>query len=121
MDWFEIIEKIITFILGGGLAGLGFWGIQKKQKKNELKISEIDVRKLQDVELRERAAQLVNDLSEANETIKRISGELQRMINDQAEKDIRIAYLEAENKKLKEKSCKKWCTCLNFDKYEDNM
>lgn len=119
MDWIEIINIIIGFIIGGGLSTIITIGLYRRIKKTEVEKLEIDVRKLQDSELRDRAVQLIQDLSEANETIKRISGELQAMIAKQADSDIRIAHLEAENKRLlderKNKFCSKYLFCLDFE------
>lgn len=120
MDWFEIIKDIIVFVVGGGFTGLGFWGINRRKKKNEVARLEVELRKLQEGEFRDRAAQLINDLSEANATIKRISGELQMMIAREAEKDIKIAHLEARNRLLEEKACKHYCACLSFIKEDTN-
>lgn len=121
MDWYEIIKDIIIFIIGGGLTGLGFWGLNRRQKKGEVAKLENEVRKLEESEFRDRATQLVKDLSDANATIERISGELQVMIARQADSDIKIAHLEAKIKRLEDKGCKKYCTCLDFEKYEDSF
>ncbi len=121
MDWIEIAKQIFAFIIGGGLTGLGFWGLNRRQKKGEVAKLESEVRKLEESEFRDRATQLVKDLSDANATIERISGELQAMIARQADSDIKIAHLEAKIKRLEDKSCKKYCACLDFERYEEHL
>jgi hypothetical protein len=120
MDWTQIISLLMGFIgIGGGLSALITIRLYKRLKKGEVEKLEVDVRKLQEGEFRDRTIQLIKDLSEANETIRRISGELQIIIAREAEKDIELAKLKAENHKLKEelkqKLCSKWCDCLNFE------